>query len=157
MGKDGEGLHPPLCLNRKGSYLFIFLFWPYPWHMKVPGPGIKSELRLKPMPQLWQYRILNSLYWGLNPQCHELDHQSTVPQQERHTTSFLGASVLSVCFSLSLSLTGRKGIRMGLETWTGNPTLTMVWEALCLIACIYLVTSDSTFSDKWNHFHVGIN
>ena len=124
MGKDGEGLHPPLCLNRKGSYLFIFLFWPYPWHMKVPGPGIKSELRLKHMPQLWQYRILNSLYWGLNPQCHELDHQSTVPQQERHTTSFLGASVLSVCFSLSLSFSHReKGDKNGTGDLDWEPNL----------------------------------
>ena len=30
--------------------------------MEVPGPGIKSELQLWPMPQLWRHGILNPLH-----------------------------------------------------------------------------------------------
>ena len=32
--------------------IFFFLFWLHPWHMEVPGPGIKSEPQRQPTPQL---------------------------------------------------------------------------------------------------------
>ena len=32
----------------------FFLFQLHPQHMAVPRPGIKSELQLRPLPQLWQ-------------------------------------------------------------------------------------------------------
>ena len=28
---------------------FLFLFWPHPWHMEVPRPGIESESQLQPV------------------------------------------------------------------------------------------------------------
>ena len=37
-------------------------FWLHPWHMKVSGPGIKSEPQLWPKPHLWQHPILNPLH-----------------------------------------------------------------------------------------------
>ena len=40
--------------------LFFFFFLAAPRHK----PGIKSKLRLQPMPQLWQHQILNPLYWA---------------------------------------------------------------------------------------------
>ena len=43
------------------SFLKTYLFWPYTQHMEVPGPGIKSEPQLQPVPQLWQCWILNPL------------------------------------------------------------------------------------------------
>ena len=30
----------------------LFLFWPHPWHMEVPRPGIDSKAQLRPVPQL---------------------------------------------------------------------------------------------------------
>ena len=41
---------------------FFFLFQLHPWHVEVPGPGIKSELQLQPMPQLQQCWICNPLH-----------------------------------------------------------------------------------------------
>ena len=37
---------------------FFFHFWPFPRHMEVPWPGIKSK------PQLQQHWILNPLCWA---------------------------------------------------------------------------------------------
>ena len=36
-------------------YLFVYLFWPSPQHVEVPGPEIKPKL------QQWQHWILNPL------------------------------------------------------------------------------------------------
>ena len=47
---------------------YFILFWPHPWHMEIPGPGIKSELQLRPMPHLWHCWILNSLCPSRNSQ-----------------------------------------------------------------------------------------
>ena len=33
--------------------LIFFFFWTCPWHVEVPGPGIKPALQLLPVPQLW--------------------------------------------------------------------------------------------------------
>ena len=42
--------------------LFFFLFFlGHPKTDGVPRPGIKSELQLRPRPQLWQHQILNPL------------------------------------------------------------------------------------------------
>ena len=45
------------------SFLFVLFFsFGHPlWHMDVPGPRIKSELKLQPTPQLHQCQILNPL------------------------------------------------------------------------------------------------
>ena len=32
--------------------------------MEISGPGIKFELLLRPVPQLWQCQILNPLHWA---------------------------------------------------------------------------------------------
>ena len=40
---------------------FFFFFQLLPWHMEVPGPGVTSESHLRPIPQLRQCWILNSL------------------------------------------------------------------------------------------------
>ena len=45
---------------------FFFLFWPHMQHMEVPGPGMKSKVKLQSMPQLWQCQILNLLYHSGN-------------------------------------------------------------------------------------------
>ena len=41
--------------SRALFYFYFFLFW----HMEIPGPRIKFELELGPMPQLQQCWILN--------------------------------------------------------------------------------------------------
>ena len=47
-------------------YFIIYLFWLHPWHMEVPGPGIKFEPQLQPTSRLWQYQILNPLHWAMD-------------------------------------------------------------------------------------------
>ena len=37
------------------------IFWPHPWHVEVPQPGIEPTPQLQPAPQLWQCKILNLL------------------------------------------------------------------------------------------------
>ena len=50
------------------SFFFFPFFWPHLQHMEIPGPGIKSEPQLQPMPQLQQCPILNLLsYRGNTP------------------------------------------------------------------------------------------
>ena len=44
-----------------------FFKWLYPWHMKVPGPGIESKQQLRPMPQVQQCQILHLLCWAGDP------------------------------------------------------------------------------------------
>ena len=41
-------------------------FWPHPWHMEVPRPGMEYKLLLQPNPQLWKFGILNSLCHSRN-------------------------------------------------------------------------------------------
>ena len=45
-------------------FLFLFLFQLPPWHMEVPGSGMKSKPELRSTPQLQQSRILNPLPWA---------------------------------------------------------------------------------------------
>lgn len=45
------------------NFFFFFLFLLHLWCMEVPGPEIKSRLRLWLKPQLWQL-------WIINPLCH---------------------------------------------------------------------------------------
>ena len=74
----------PLRHNRN-SLIFIFIFVLFQSHqqLEVPGPGIKSELQLKPMPQLHRHKILNPLGWlGTQPamqqkQARPLTHCAT--------------------------------------------------------------------------------
>jgi len=40
---------------------FFLPFWPHPWHLEVPGPGIKSEPQLQTTRQQRQHWILNLL------------------------------------------------------------------------------------------------
>ena len=58
-------MEPGLCLRFSSPWLhnaiseekrdlFFFFFWPYPWHMEVPGPGTESA------PQQW-HQIFNPL------------------------------------------------------------------------------------------------
>ena len=42
---------------------------PYPGHMEVPGPGIKSEPQLQPKLQPWQQWILNPLHQARDQTC----------------------------------------------------------------------------------------
>lgn len=39
-------------------HLFPPVFWPYSWHMEVPGPWVESRLQLWLMPQLCNTRSL---------------------------------------------------------------------------------------------------
>ena len=64
-GNAGLNLHPHgrssdlLTVEPRWKLLFFFFFkWLHPWHLKVPGLGIESELQLQPRPQLWQQQIL---------------------------------------------------------------------------------------------------
>ena len=45
-------------------YLFNFFFhssfWLRQQHMEIPGPGMESELQLRPIPELWRHEILNT-------------------------------------------------------------------------------------------------
>ena len=52
----------PHSVHSNFPVLFPPLFQLHPRHIEVPGPGIKSELHLQPMPQLGQHWILNPLY-----------------------------------------------------------------------------------------------
>ena len=48
-----EHLGSSFCLNT----CFLIFLWPHLWHMDVPGLGVKSELKLKPIPQSQRHRI----------------------------------------------------------------------------------------------------
>ena len=48
------------------KFKIFFFVQPSLWHMEVPGPEIKSELKLWTMPQLQQCCILNSLHHSGN-------------------------------------------------------------------------------------------
>ena len=62
-------LLPSFLIFCKTSLVFtsFLLFRPYPWHLEVPRPGIKSELQLWPALQLQQHWILNPLLWAGDP------------------------------------------------------------------------------------------
>ena len=55
----------PSCELGQRSYLifvmYLFTFWPHPYHAEVPRPGIEPAAQLCPVPQLWPCQILNSL------------------------------------------------------------------------------------------------
>ena len=51
---------------KKTIFIYLLSLWPHPWHMEVPGPGIKSKPQLWPMPQLRQCWILNPLSHSRN-------------------------------------------------------------------------------------------
>ena len=36
------------------AVFFCFLFWPHPWYLEVPGPGIKPTPQQLPKPLQWQ-------------------------------------------------------------------------------------------------------
>ena len=40
------------------------IFWPHPWHMEFPSPGMEPKLQLQTTPQLRQHQILNPLHWA---------------------------------------------------------------------------------------------
>ena len=45
----------------------VWCFWSHLQHMEIPGPGIKSELQLRLMPQLLRlYQVLNPLHHSSN-------------------------------------------------------------------------------------------
>ena len=41
--------------------LFLFLFWPCPWHVEIPGPGIGPTPQHQSEPLQQQHQILNPL------------------------------------------------------------------------------------------------
>ena len=45
----------------------VFVFWPCPWHVEVPGPEIELPSQQWPEPQQWQHQIPN-------PLCYEGTH-----------------------------------------------------------------------------------
>ena len=45
-----------------------FLFWPQPWHIKIPRPETKPMPQQWPKPPQWQCQILNPLYHKRRPQ-----------------------------------------------------------------------------------------
>ena len=81
-----EGINRRICQSGNLDYLVIYtetlpgstglsdvemtpccfvwsgFFWPHPWHVEVPGPGIKPTPQLQPVPQLHQLWILNPLH-----------------------------------------------------------------------------------------------
>ena len=69
---------------------FIFFLF-RPRHMEVPGPGIKSEPQLQPMPQLQQHWILNPPHGAgdLNPLfCTNPNHCSQILNPLCHNRNF---------------------------------------------------------------------
>ena len=55
--------------NRTYRFVCLFLFFGRPTACGVPGPGIRSEMQLRPILQLWQCWMPNPLCQGLNL-CH---------------------------------------------------------------------------------------
>ena len=54
-----------MCHSQCKSYrhnLLFFFFWLCPWHMEVPGPGIKPMPQQQPKLLQWQHWILNLLH-----------------------------------------------------------------------------------------------
>ena len=54
-----------MCYNQNGLSFFSF-FWgggrgTLPWHVEVPGPGIKPVAKQWPKPQRWKCQVLNPL------------------------------------------------------------------------------------------------
>ena len=50
------------------KYIYIhthtLFLWQHLQHMDVPGPGIKPEPQMQPVPHLWQSQILNPLHYA---------------------------------------------------------------------------------------------
>ena len=65
-------LNLPIWKLETYFFSFFFLnFWPYPWHVEVPWPGIQSRAGIKPKLLQWQCWDLNLLShrrtpWKLN-------------------------------------------------------------------------------------------
>ena len=38
-------------------FILFYVLQPHLWHMEVPGPGVKLELQLRPIPQPWQHQF----------------------------------------------------------------------------------------------------
>ena len=49
------------CKTPKRKYRGNTFFWSLPYHMEVPGPGIKSVPQQWPKPQQWPFKILYPL------------------------------------------------------------------------------------------------
>lgn len=43
-------------------YFTNLIFWPYPWHVDIPQPGIAPALPLQPMPQLHHKRTFSLIF-----------------------------------------------------------------------------------------------
>ena len=50
--------------------IVIFFFCLCPWHVEIPGPGIKTTPQQWPKPQQWQFQILNLLSHQGTPQLY---------------------------------------------------------------------------------------
>ena len=72
------------------SYSYSLLFLPHLQHMDVSGPGIKSELQLWPMPQLWQCWVLKPKApgRGSNLCCHRDNVESLTCCTAMETPSY---------------------------------------------------------------------
>ena len=58
-----EGRHVIYGLNQDA----LFLFWPHPGHVDIPGPGIEPVLQQRPEPLQWQCQTLNPLCYKRAP------------------------------------------------------------------------------------------
>ena len=105
-----------LCLCHILCKSLFPLFWPYPWYMEVPRPGIEFESQLQPTPQLQQHRILNPLHYSRNSLYYVLCILSLI--FSNHNSSRLSITIMPI-------LQMRK-LRLQEETRSKLPTVTQL-------------------------------
>ena len=89
-----------LLIYLRDSFFFLFFlffsfsFFAHPWPVEFPGPGIRSQLQLPPMLQLWQC-------WIFNPLCPAGDRTCVPALQRHHGSHCTTAGTPRRCFHIS--------------------------------------------------------
>lgn len=112
------------------TYLFIFFFSFSCTQLKtygIQGPGIESELKLRPTPQLWQGRILNPLH-------HTRDQACPSTEKSWIIKSSASSSPLSVMIRVrQWNCTVPCGDVLGTKAFPGYPLLICRIKASALL------------------------
>ena len=95
------------------SFFFLF-FFATPQHMEVPRTGIKSELQLRPMPQLRQC-------WILNPLCHKWELLDYIFLENKYIILYI------YLFFIALSPCSEKGKKLA---FIEHLLCAKVWKSL---------------------------
>ena len=122
------------------SFFFFFFFFGCVTAYGIPRPGIRSELQLQPVPQLWQCQILNPLCWTGDRTC--------VPTLQRHLwfcCTTVGSPVNFCCaakwlsyMSIHFHILFHYGLSQDIAYSSPCWPVEFGWlSLLCILVCIY--------------------